>query len=78
MIQGSDALGKLNSWRNQLTADGHKCDDCQKNILAFYSTHKLEGSGTNLIVRTMAVALHHQPKDKSARISAARKSKKKS
>ena len=76
LVQTADALGKLNGWRAKLTADGHPCHDCTKNKLAFYSTHKLEGSGTEFTVRTMAVSLYHQPKDKSARISAAKKAAK--
>lgn len=76
MVQTADALGKLDEWRAKLTADGHTCLDCTKNTLAFYSTHKLEGSGTAFTVRTMAVSLYHQPKDKSARISAAKKAAK--
>jgi hypothetical protein len=76
MVQTADALGKLNGWRTKLTADGHTCIDCTKNKLAFYSTHKLEGPGTSFTVRTMAVSLYHQPKDKSARTSAAKKAAK--
>ena len=73
IIQTPDALGKLNGWRTSLTTDGHVCQDCNKNRLAFYSTHKLEGSGTDFTVRTMIVSLYHRPKDKSARTSAAKK-----
>lgn len=76
MVQTADALGKLNGWRTKLTADGHTCIDCTKNKLAFFSTHKLEGPGTDFTVRTMAVSLYHQPKDKSARTSAAKKAAK--
>lgn len=76
LIQTSDALGKLNDWRTKLTADGHTCNDCNKNKLAFYSTHKLEGSGTNFTIRTMVVSLYHRPKDKSARMSAAKNAEK--
>lgn len=73
MIQTSDARGKLNGWRDNLVSDGHVCSDCNNNTLAFYSTHKLEGSGTDFTVRTMLVSLYHRPKDKSARLSAAKK-----
>jgi hypothetical protein len=76
MVQTADALGKLNGWRTKLTADGQTCIDCTKNKLAFYSTHKLEGPGTDFTVRTMAVSLYHRPKDKSARASAAKKAAK--
>lgn len=77
MIKTPDAHGKLETWRNDLAAKGHACTDCNRNTLAFYSTHKLEGSGTNFKVRTMGVTLYHQPKDKSARTSAANKLTKK-
>lgn len=76
MVQTADALGKLNGWRTKLNTDGHACFDCTNNKLVFYSTHKLEGSGTDFTVRTMAVSLYHQPKDKSARISLAKKTAK--
>ena len=76
MVHTADALGALNRWRKRLTDDGQTCLDCTKNKLAFYSTHKLEGPGTDFTVRTMAVSLYHQPKDKSARTSAAKKTAK--
>lgn len=77
MIKTPDARGKLETWRNDLVSKGHVCTDCSRNMLAFYSTHKLEGSGTDFKVRTMGVTLYHQPKDKSARTSAANKLTKK-
>lgn len=77
LIQSPDARGKLDAWRNALTEAGHPCADCSKNRLAFYSTHKLVGSGTDFKIRTMAVTLYHQPQDKSARKSAAKKAAKK-
>ncbi|WCM92867.1 hypothetical protein M5C99_21405 [Acidovorax sp. NCPPB 2350] len=77
LIETPDALGKLNGWRQKITADGSLAADCAKNGLAFYSIHKLAGSGTNLKVRTMAVSLYHKPLDKSARTSAAKKAAKK-
>jgi hypothetical protein len=77
MVQTPDALGKLNSWRMQLTSDGATCTDCSTNRLAFYSTHKLQGSGTDFKVRSMVASLYHQPLDKSARDSAKRKAAKK-
>lgn len=77
MIAAPDARSKLDSWRDQLAAKGYGCVDCTRNKLAFFSDHKLEGSGTTFKVRTMGVALFHQPKDKSARSSAARKSARK-
>jgi hypothetical protein len=76
IIQSADALGKLNGWRTTLTNAGDTCLPCKKNKLAFFSTHKLEGSGTDLTIRTMIVSLYHRPQDKSARISAAKKQKK--
>lgn len=76
LIKTADALGKLNGWKGKISASGGVCEDCAKNKLAFYSTHTLEGSGTDLKVRSMAVALYQNPKDKSARESAAKKSAK--
>lgn len=77
MVKAADALGKLTAWRTRLTNDGHSCADCGKSKLAFYSTHKLEGSGTDFKVRSMAVSLYHQPLDKSARNSSEKKAAKK-
>lgn len=71
LVKTADALGKLNSWRAQITSEGHTCTDCGTNKLAFYSTHKLKGSGTDFKVRSMAIALFHQPLDRSARNSVA-------
>lgn len=73
LIKTPDASGTLNRWKNKITSDGSFSIDCSKNILAFYSVHTLEGSGTALNVRTMGISLHHDPKDKSARTSAAKK-----
>jgi hypothetical protein len=77
MVNTADALHKLNTWRVQLTNDGHACTDCSKSKLAFYSTHKLEGSGTDFKIRSMAVSLYHRPLDKSARNSAKKTAAKK-
>ena len=76
LVATPDARGKLTTWRNDLTSEGHVCLDCTRNTLAFYSNHKLESSGTDFKIRTMGVALYHKPKDKSARISAAKKASK--
>ena len=76
MVESDNAEGRLNDWRSALTQNGHVCSDCKNNVLAFYSDHTLEGSGTSFKVRTMAVALHHGPKDKSARTSEARRAAK--
>jgi hypothetical protein len=73
LIKTPDARRTLNGWKGKISAVANECEDCTKNVLAFYSTHMLEGSGTALKVRTMGVALYHDPKDKSARTSAARK-----
>jgi len=73
LIKTPDARGKLDTWRDELTSKGHACVDCKRNPLAFYSDHKFASSGTDFKVRTMGVTLHHQPKDKSARLSAAKK-----
>jgi hypothetical protein len=75
MVKTSDALGKLKAWHTDLTNNGCICTP-PDNSLSFYSTHKLDGSGTDFIVRTMAVSLYHAPQDKSARISATKKAKK--
>lgn len=77
LIATPNARGKLTTWRDSLTSKGHACVDCFRNPLAFYSDHKIESSGTGFKVRTMGVALHHKPKDKSARNSAAKKAAKK-
>ncbi len=73
MVKTEDALGKLNAWRAHLSTGGHPCTDCGTNRLAFYSTHKLEGSGTNFKIRSVVVSLYHRPVDKSARKSAEKK-----
>lgn len=77
MVQTPNARGKLDKWRDELTSEGHACLDCERNRLAFYSNHKLASSGTNFKIRTMGVALRHQPTDKSARTTAAKKLEKK-
>lgn len=74
LVKTADASGALKRWGAKLATDGASCVQCTKNILAFYSSHKLEGSGTNLMIRSMAVALYHRPLDKSARNSAKSKS----
>lgn len=76
-VNTPDAKGKLDSWRGELTQNGSVCSDCSKNVLAFYSDHTLQGPGTAFKVRTMGVSIFHEPKDKSARISAAKKAAKK-
>jgi hypothetical protein len=73
LIKSPDAYGTLNRWKNKLADDGTVSHACDKNTLAFYSVHTLIGSGTMLNVRTMCVSLYHDPKDKSARTSAAKK-----
>jgi len=77
MIKTSEARSKLDTWREVLTSKGHACANCTRNPLAFYSDHKFASSGTNFKIRTMGVALYHQPTDKSARNSAAKKQAKK-
>lgn len=76
LVKTPDARTKLNDWRDALAAAGNACVDCAHNQLAFFSTHKLAGSGTDFKVRTMAITLFHQPKDKSARLSAAKRAAK--
>lgn len=77
LVKTPNARGKLDTWRDELNSEGHACTDCKRNTLAFYSNHPFASSGTNYKVRTMGVVLYHQPKDKSARISAAKKQAKK-
>lgn len=77
MVKTADSLGQLNTWRTQLTQGGNSCIDCSTNRLAFYSTHKLEGSGTDFKIRSMVISLYHQPLDKSARNSAKKMAAKK-
>lgn len=74
LVKTADASGVLKRWGAKLATVDASCVQCTNNVLAFYSTHKLEGSGTNLIIRSMAVALYHRPLDKSARNSAKSKS----
>lgn len=69
LVKTADALGTLNRWRSKLTEGGSVCSDCTRNMLAFYSKHKLPGPGTDILVRTMVVSLHHRPLDKSSRRS---------
>lgn len=76
LIRTSNARDRVIAWQDELKSKGHVCVDCSRNQLAFYSDHKLESSGTSFKVRTMGVALHHKPKDKSARNSASKKAAK--
>ena len=76
MVATPDALGKLNAWVTQLFSNQYAPASCRRNRLACYSDHTVEASGTNFKIRTMGVALYHKPKDKSARISAAKKAAK--
>lgn len=78
MVKTADALGSLNRWRSKVAKDGQACRSCKDNMLAFFSTHVLKGSGTRFVVRNMAVSLYHEPTDKSARRSAVRKGHSKS
>ncbi|XJC73326.1 hypothetical protein ACHFCA_21470 [Delftia tsuruhatensis] len=77
LVKTPDAKSRLTGWRQTVESEGATCEDCAKNVLAFYSTHKLAGSGTDLKIRTMAVALYHKPLDKSARTVQAKKAAKK-
>lgn len=76
-VETDNAKGKLDQWRTELTEDGNACTDCNKNVLAFYSDHTLQGSGTNFKVRTIGVAMFHDPQDRSGRITSAKKAAKK-
>ena len=53
-----------------------KVTDCQQRSLSFYSEHLHDISGLNYKVRHMPICLHHEPRDKAARVKAARKRKK--
>ena len=61
----------LNNWKKKLEDKKVVCQDCDKNALAFYSKHILEGSGTDFNIRSMAVSLFHQPQDASGLKTAA-------
>ncbi len=74
LVKTADASGVLKGWGAKLATVDASCVQCKNNVLAFYSSHKLEGSGTNLMIRSMAVALYHRPLDKSARNSIKNKS----
>lgn len=67
LVRTRDAKGVLERWKSELTAQNITHRDCNTNTLAIYSDHPLEGSGTDLHVRTMVVALFHEPKDRSGR-----------
>jgi hypothetical protein len=57
-------------WCTKLTTDHYTCSDCAVNKLAFHFTYGLAGSRTDFTLRSMAVALYHQPLDKLAKNSA--------
>lgn len=74
LVKTSDALAKLEQWMKEIEAEATAaCEKCVDNVLAFYSTHKLEGPGTSFRVRTMGVSLFHQPTDKAAHAKEARR-----
>lgn len=76
LIKSNDAKGELEKWMEELKGEALSCAQCKKNVLAFFSEHKLAGSGTTFRVRTMAVSLYHQPMDKSGRTTRARRTAK--
>lgn len=78
LVKHDNALGRLNAWRERLERRGSTCTACTCNTLAFYSEHKLGGSGTSFKIRSMAVVLFHQPEDRSARTSAKQRTLKQS
>lgn len=67
LVKTQNAKGVLDRWKADLAAKQIKHSDCANNVLAMYSEHSLDGSGTKLNVRTMVVALFHDPKDRSGR-----------
>lgn len=67
LVKTQNAKGVLDRWKAELAAKQIKHSDGGSNVLAMYSEHLLEGSGTKLNVRTMVVALFHDPKDRSGR-----------
>lgn len=72
LVKTKKALAMLEKWMKEIGGDG-TCEKCANNVLAFYSEHELEGSGTMFRVRTMGVSLYHDPKDKAARAKEGRR-----
>lgn len=70
LVKTKDAKGVLDRFRDKLVSNALVCSYCKSNPLAFYSEHTLIAAGTKFRVRTMCVALHFAPTDKSARRSA--------
>jgi hypothetical protein len=69
-----DAKSKLDNWKLELEAMPVTCRPCPENPLAFFSEHKMPGTGLQFNVRTMAVALYWKPQDASGKATAARRS----
>lgn len=76
LVQSEDARGKLDEWLATVKPQAVACNPCPRNVLAFFSEHKLVGPGTSFFVRTMVVSLYHKPLDKSGRATAARRAAK--
>jgi hypothetical protein len=76
-VDTQDARGKLDEWKENVRSQAVACNPCPRNVLAFFTEHKLVGPGTSFFVRTMAVSLYHRPLDKSGLATAARREAKK-
>jgi hypothetical protein len=68
LVKRPNAKQKLADWKAAIP-DAKSIRDCPKNVLAFFSVHERQGSGTDVEVRSMVVSLFHAPRDKSARHS---------
>ncbi|PZD71056.1 hypothetical protein C1752_08259 [Acaryochloris thomasi RCC1774] len=69
-IRRSNTRNVMEKWRqtlSQKSLEDFSSEDCTRNSLAFFSSHKHERSGLPLRVRHMPVMLYFEPKDKSAR-----------
>ena len=72
-IQTELAREKLDAWEAELSAEGVSVNACPVNPLSFYSEHVHPSAGTKFFVRTIVVALHHDPQDASGRATKARR-----
>ena len=68
-----DAKAKIDAWRAELEAQSIACRPCSSNPLAFFSDHKMPGTGLPFFVRSMAVALYWKPQDASGLATQARR-----
>ena len=68
-IRVEDCASVVSEWRSRLRAldlPEYTDEDCpSRDVLAFYSQHKHEGSGRVMRVRHLAVKQHFDPKDRT-------------